>query len=101
MSVLKIPQFGLPSNKRAAFVLILFFLFVLSGCSIFRFSNPERKAQKQMEKENKKLKKAYQSDVKDQYKMQSKEARRRMNKNLRKVNRDFKRKTGKSRWNCS
>jgi cytochrome c biogenesis protein ResB len=90
--------------KSIAFILIGLFLVSLSGCGlryILRFNNPEKKAHKQQEKENKKLKKAYQSDVKQQYKMQTKETRRRMNKNLNKVSKDFKRKKGKSRWKCS
>jgi cytochrome c biogenesis protein ResB len=101
MSVLKNRQIDLMPNKSIAFVLILFFIISLSGCNILRFKDPERKAQKHQEKENKKLKKAYQADVKNQYKMQSKETRRRMNKNLNKVNKDFRRKTGKSKWKCS
>ena len=87
--------------KSIAFILIGLFLVSLSGCGLLRFNNPEKKAYKQQEKENKKLKKAYQADVKAHYKMQTKETRRRMNKDLNKVSKDFKRKKGKSRWKCS
>jgi hypothetical protein len=87
--------------KCKAFILLLFFLITLSGCSVLRFNDPERKAQKQLEKENKKLKKAYQADVKENYKMQTRETRRRMNKNLKKVNKDFKQKKSKTKWKCS
>ncbi len=87
--------------KSIAFILALLFLVSLSGCSLLRFNNPEKKAHKQQEKENKKNKKAYQADVKEHYKMQTKETRKRMNKNLNKVSKDFKRKKGKSKWKCS
>jgi uncharacterized membrane-anchored protein YhcB (DUF1043 family) len=87
-------------NGIAVF-LVIFLLITLPGCNVLRFNDPERKAQKQQEKENKKLKKAYQADVKEHYKIQTRETRKRMNKNLQKVNKDFKRKKSKSKWNCS
>ena len=87
--------------KCKILIILLFFLITLSGCSVLRFNDPERKAQKQLEKENKKLKKAYQADVKENYKMQTRETRRRMNKNLKKVNKDFKQKKSKTKWKCS
>ena len=101
MRIPKIIQIRSSLLKSNTLFLILFFLIPLSGCNILRLNNPERKAQKQQEKENKKLKKAYQADVKKQYKMQSKDTRKRMNKNLQKVNKDYKRKTGKSKWRCT
>ncbi len=84
--------------KPLIFALLVF--FTLSGCNIIR-PNPDRKAKKQQEKENKKLKKAYESDVKSHYKMQSAETKKRMKKNLNKVRKDTKGKKGKSKWKCS
>jgi cytochrome c biogenesis protein ResB len=93
-------QVNLKLTRAIAIIMVLLFLISLTGCSVLR-SNPARKAQKQEEKENKKLKKAYQADVKAHYKMQTRETRNRMNKNLNKVSKDFKRKKGKSKWKCS
>jgi hypothetical protein len=88
-------------NKFTAFLIILGLMFSLTNCNILRFNDPEGKAKKQLEKENKRLEKAYRADVKNHYKMQSKESRKRMNKNLNKAIKDIKHKKGKSRWKCS
>ena len=88
------------SNYIKPMVLALLMFFTLTDCNILR-PNPDRKAKKQQEKENKKLKKTYQSDVKSHYKMQSQDTKKRMKKNLNKVRKDNKGKKGKSKWKCS
>jgi hypothetical protein len=75
-------------------------MLALTGCRIFNFNNPEKKALKKQEKQTKKSEKLHQKDVKRHYKMQTKETRKRMNKNKKAAKKKNRGKKNKSKRRC-
>lgn len=76
-------------------------LFFLQGCKAVFVNDPEKKAMKQHNKEEKAFEKEYVKARKQHYKNQSKKTRKRMNKNLRKAKKNNKTKKRKSGWDCN
>lgn len=75
-------------------------VITMGGCKSVFVSNPARKAEKKKELERKKFNKNYRDAVTAHYKLQTKETRNRMKKNLKKAEaRSKKRKPAKG-WDC-
>ncbi|MEZ5196541.1 MAG: hypothetical protein R2764_09110 [Bacteroidales bacterium] len=85
--------------KFIAFILILSTLS--AGCGILRFNDPVNKAHIKEKRDNKKAQKAYRAEIKEQYKIQSEDTRKRMKKNWKKAKKSQKTKKKKSGWKCT
>ncbi|MBM3434718.1 MAG: hypothetical protein FJY07_00710 [Bacteroidetes bacterium] len=81
-------------------VLIGLLLLVLTGCKTLKFGNPEKKALKQKQKEEKQLQETYRQEVKAHYKLQTNETRKRMKQNYARVRKQAK-KQNNSYWRCN
>jgi len=91
-------------RKFIAILLILGLVIYFQSCKTIFVNNPEKKALKKQEKEDKEFAKSYSKARKDHYEIQDKETRRRMEKNLKKIKRQEKKKNKKkkkSKWDCN
>ncbi len=94
-------QYNMIFRRFTGVFFISTLLLINGSCKVLKFSNPEKKALKQEQKESEQLQKAYRQEVKAHYKMQSIETKKRMKKNYSKVRKEVKAKNYKSGWNCN
>lgn len=87
--------------KFTVLLLLCSNLFFIQACKTVFVNDPEKKAMKQKQAQDKEFEKAYAKVRKQHYKNQSKDTRKRMNKNLKKAKKRNKTKKTKSGWDCN
>lgn len=90
--------------KIRKFILLLLVLVTVpltQGCRTLFVNSPERKAAKQQERADREFEKNYGKVKSAHLKNQTRETRKRMNKNKRKADRMNRSKKNKSKWDCN
>lgn len=88
-------------RKFSVLLLVIIQLACLTACKTTFVNDPEKKARKQQEKDDKAFKRSYEKIQQAHLKNQTKETRKRMKKNQKRAKKRNKKKKKKNGWDCN